>query len=532
MRCWLLVVISLLPCRVAAATDVVVLPFVNQSKDQGLRWMGESFPELLDERLRWPRLNILGREERLLAYDRIGIPYTNVLSKASLVKVGQELDADVLVLGEYQVEERNLQVTASLLDLRRNWLSQEIKQVGELEDLQAISGRLAWEILRLLESGFPLSRDEFVSRFRMIPNIALEHYIRGIIETDQSLQVRYLRQADREHPNFGKAIFELGKIFHQMKDYPTSVLWLQKLMRLGGERSEARFLMGLNYLYLKEYGKAAFEFERLGEAWPLNQVSNNLGIALSYGDDPGAARRAFERAVDAEADDPDSLFNLAYHHWRNGHFTSAVPHLRQALARNEDDGEVHYLLSKCLTAIGRTTEGRSELARAMALDARIKTWEDKRQMPDLFRVQTHFDEVGLRQLQIQIQQAQDQRLSQVPSDQRLASLLTEARELCDAGEYQLSEKKLSEAIRIAPESVEARMMMSKLLQAEGNTERAIAECKSALWLEESFEGRLLLSRLYLSANRRSEALAEAQQALLLDPGNAEARELVSRLNGQ
>src|SRR5688572_1663042 len=83
----------------AQMQTVVVLPFANQSKNAGLHWMSESFPELLEDRLKWSKLNVLGREERLLAFDRIGIPYSSSLSQASLIKIGQELDADILILG-------------------------------------------------------------------------------------------------------------------------------------------------------------------------------------------------------------------------------------------------------------------------------------------------------------------------------------------------------------------------------------------------------------------------------------------------
>src|SRR4029453_13348047 len=83
----------------AQLQTVVVLPFANQSKNAGLLWMSESFSEVLEDRLKWPRLNVLGRDERLLAFDRIGIPYSSSLSQASLLKIGQELDANILVFG-------------------------------------------------------------------------------------------------------------------------------------------------------------------------------------------------------------------------------------------------------------------------------------------------------------------------------------------------------------------------------------------------------------------------------------------------
>jgi hypothetical protein len=49
----------LLSCSstLAQLQTIVVLPFANQSKDAGLQWMGESFAEGLEDRLKWPKLN-------------------------------------------------------------------------------------------------------------------------------------------------------------------------------------------------------------------------------------------------------------------------------------------------------------------------------------------------------------------------------------------------------------------------------------------------------------------------------------------
>src|SRR5215831_15818795 len=102
---------------------VTVLPFANQSGNRSVRWIGGSFPELLEDRLRWPGLNILGREERLVAFERMGIPYSNSLSKASLIKIGQELDSTLLIWGDFTFDGSKLTASASVIDLSKNTLS-------------------------------------------------------------------------------------------------------------------------------------------------------------------------------------------------------------------------------------------------------------------------------------------------------------------------------------------------------------------------------------------------------------------------
>jgi len=53
---------------------VFVVPFENQSKAPGIEWISDSFPELLQERLNLSTLFVLPREDRIRAYDRVGIP--------------------------------------------------------------------------------------------------------------------------------------------------------------------------------------------------------------------------------------------------------------------------------------------------------------------------------------------------------------------------------------------------------------------------------------------------------------------------
>jgi tetratricopeptide (TPR) repeat protein len=391
----------------AVMRTLAVLPFANLSKTRSVRWIGETFPELLEDRLRWPGLTVLGREERLIAFERIGIPYSNVLSKASLIKIGQELDSTLLIWGDFSLEGSRLKVSASVLDLSNSTLSPELKEEGDLVDLQASCGQLAWQILKSLDSSLSVTREAFVARFPAIPNIALENYVRGLLEAERSKQIRFFRQADKAYPNFVKAIFQLGKIYHQERDYSTSSLWLQRVIRLDKDSSEARFLLGLNYLLLKNYEKATLEFQQLVQVVPLSEVYSNLAVALSLKGSNEDATTAFHKALEGDPSGNDYLFNQAYHFWRTGNFVSATRDLKELLSRDEEDPEAHYLLYKCLQAIGRISEADTSWTLVRQLNPKFESWESRKQMPDLFRIQSNFDEVRLRRLQLEIQALQD-----------------------------------------------------------------------------------------------------------------------------
>ncbi len=531
IHCLLLAILALLAFEahcLAEMQTVVVLPFANRSKDPSLHWMSESFPELLEERLKWPGLNVLGREERLLGFDRIGIPYNNRLAKASMIKIGQELDASILLLGEFSSDGKEIDVSISVLDLKKNFLKAPLKENGALEQFQTVCGRLAWKVLAQLDPTFPLSLDAYQSRFSQIPNLAFENYIRGLIESDRARQIRFFRQADKAYPNYSKAIFQLGRVYHQEKDYATSSLWLQRLVRLDSEVTEACFLLGLNQLYLKNYDNAVAEFERLSRVIPLNEVHSNLGIAMSLKGAKETAVQALQKAIDGDPAEADYHFNLGYHLWKTGDFAGALRTLQQVAERDDSDSEAQYLLYKCYRALGKEEESKAAWESAKALSPKVENWETRRQMPDLFRIQSNFDEASFRQLQLKIQELQESKADFLSPQDRAARDISRASQLLAAGKPDEAEQLLAQIILRAPDSADARLVMGRVFEAKGEKERAVSELRASLWLRDSAATRVFLSRLYLELNRRSEAQAQAMMALKLEPGNREAQDLVAK----
>ncbi len=516
----------------ADAQSIVVLPFADLSRNQGMHWMSESFPELLEDRLKRPTINVLGREERMIAFDRMGIPYTSSLSKASLIKIGQELDASILLLGDFNSNGDRIETSVSILDLKRNRLTSPIREEGELEQYQHLCGRMAWKVLTQIDPSFPLNLDSFLARFPIIPNVAHENYIRGLIESDGIKQIRFFRQADRAYPNYSKAIFQLGKIYHQQKDYATSSLWLQRLIKLDTEVLEAGFLLGLNELYLKHYEKAADEFQRLSSVIPLKEVFNNLGISWSLSGSAESATRAFQNALEGDPLEADYYFNLANHFWKTGNFSGAVKKLKEVIQRSESDAEAHYLLYKCYHAIGKPSEAAAALALAMQLSPKIESWENRKQIPELFRIQSSFDESSFHQLQLEIRQIQESKLNPKSPAERTAETIGKATHHLQSRELDQAEKLLAQAIQQAPESADARVLMGKVLEAKGEKARAVAEYRASLWLQESASTRVLLSRLYLSLDRKKEAKTQATMALDREPGNIEAKEILAKITSQ
>src|SRR5512140_64210 len=90
----------------AGGNTLLVLPFENTSGAPGLAWISEAFPEILGQRLSSPALYVLNRDDRLRAYDRMGIPAEFHPSRATVYRIAEQMGVDYIVLGSYTFDGR------------------------------------------------------------------------------------------------------------------------------------------------------------------------------------------------------------------------------------------------------------------------------------------------------------------------------------------------------------------------------------------------------------------------------------------
>ena len=98
---------------------LMVMPFENQSSAPGLEWIGESFPEVLSQRMASPQLYVISRDDRDYAFDHSGVPSTVLPSRATIYRVAEQMDADYVVLGSYTFDGKTFSAKAQLLDMKK-----------------------------------------------------------------------------------------------------------------------------------------------------------------------------------------------------------------------------------------------------------------------------------------------------------------------------------------------------------------------------------------------------------------------------
>lgn len=354
-----------------AADTIAVLPLFNIDEQTALNldWIGESVSETIDEALNSSGLLVLTREDRAEVYHRLSLRTGVVLTKGSVLKIAETLDAGQVVFGDFHVEgaesgatslKSSIRLTVRIIDLKKLKQGAEFTQTGTLENLSQMETKLAWMLLRQLAPESAPSEEEFFHDRVPVRVDAMESYVRGLMASNEEQKLKLFTQAAKLDEHFSQPNFRLGHTLFLKKDYKTAAQWLAKVSRGDSHFLEASFLRGICKYQEGDFDGAVDLFRMVSDEIPLNEVYNNLGAALSRRNDPAAADN-FKKALDGDEADPDYWFNLGYSLWRQGRFDLAATHFRAVLDRSPGDQEATTFLGRCLKQEGpRPGDPRSE----------------------------------------------------------------------------------------------------------------------------------------------------------------------------
>ncbi len=531
LRAAIFLVLFLWGASLSAQFDVgIVLPFENNSRDPQLDWIGESFAEVLASNLASPRFMMLDRRERTAAFDSLGIPNTSILSDATIYKVAQAVDANKLVLGRYEYSNGVFKASARVMDMDGPSLSKEFMESGPLADLMQLQAGLAWQILQFVRPSLPVSKADFIVDHRIARLDAFENYVRGLLSKNRADQIRYLRNALRLDAQFTKPAFELGLIYFKDHDYPTSILWLSKLRRGDDDYLEANYFLGLANLYQEQYERSAAAFRAVAQQLPLNEVYNNLGIALLRQDKPGATSY-FEKAIQSNPADPDYRFNLGYALWKRDNCSQAIPHLRKAVQGSTNPAS-RAIYIECLEKTGQSDEAARQ---QKLLQQQAPEWaqkKDPQRFQYLERPKDNYDGASLRQLRMLIEVQTELKHSKLPLAEHVTLHFQQAQKYLEEGYDREAADELQQAIDYDPDNLEAYLQLARIHVKAGRFEEALKILNQSLQRKEYAAGHLLLAKIYLEQGKWEEAQTQLNSALRLEPSSAEAVVMMQELNSK
>jgi tetratricopeptide (TPR) repeat protein len=550
----------------------LVFPFENAGSSPRLDWLGEGLEELTIQYLSDGGEQVYSHAGRAGEFERYGLPITAKLSRATMLRIAQDLDADYVVFGSFNSDGTSLTVNSRVLRVDPPALLPGIKESAPLSSLMELQTGLVWKMVAANERAYPLALKDFAKMQRPLRLDAFEHFVRGVLANEDEPRLRELKEAARLEPNWPDPDFALGETYASRNDCNSALPWLARVPKTNQRYVEAAFAIGVCRLQMNQPDKAeeiytALQdslrqrtkresgFSAIGSADPP-EVLNNLAIALARQGNVPAALANLRRATDMDPDEDDYPFNLGLISLRTGEFANAAAFFREATEREPDSPEDRAFLIQALEKAGKKTEAdeeREAAAEALGPNAltavRIetkaetnkgdvaKTEADKADaLSRLERLKTDLDVAPLR-LEISSASAPTKTpgTSSASSasggvvEQTPATRIRRGRQELSIGRLDGAEGEFRAALASDPPNAAAHRGLAEVARRRGNLDEAVKELQASLQSRDSAFVRTMLAKVYLDQKKIDLARTELERVLKLAPNYTEAKVLLDHL---
>jgi tetratricopeptide (TPR) repeat protein len=495
---------------------ILVLPFDNRSGQPSLEWIREAASEILSMRFASAGFQPTSRADRIYALDHLGLPQGFQPSRASSIKLAQTLDADSIVVGSFTTDGTSIVAQAQFVNVPRLSMLPEVSARGQMRDMIAVFGTLAWKLTKELDPEFGVAEETFTTAGKGMRLDAFEQYIRGITEPDQAERLRHLQQAVKLSPDNSAAWMAIGREDYGAQQYQDAADAFAKVDRNGSDGLEAGFYRGLSLLFSGDYAHAKDAFADVAKVLPLAEVINNEGVAMSR--QGQNATSLFIQAAAADPNTADYHFNLALSLKRHGNVDGALNELAQCLKLRPNDSEAQSLV---------------DAWKKPAAPPSASTATDSGAAPDpLERIIRTFDVTAFKQAAAMMDEVDEQQLAALSPGEQAKTLCGQAKGYLGRGLLLEAERLYQAAVVADSKSSQAHAGLAEVRERSGDAESARKEAHSALELGPSADAYMVLAELDLAAGSLNEANAEAGDALKLEPANPAIQELMRQIQAK
>jgi len=534
------------PPRGAAAATYqqgiyLVFPFENAGASPRLDWLSEGLEELTIQRLSGAGEQVYSHAGRLVELERNGLSRSSKLSRATMLHIGEDLDADFVVFGRFTANGTSLTIESRILKVNPARLLPVVRETGTLDSLMDLHSRLVWRMLSANDRNYALSIAEFTKRQRRLRLDAFEHYIRGLLAVEDDARLRELREAARLEPEWPEPDFALGEAYFARRDCDSALPWYARVPKTDHHSVESVFATGVCRLLLGQADQAEAVFTALQAALKDNMVSgadlpeilNDLAIAWARQGKTAAAQTELRRAAELDPEEDDYSFNLGLLALQSNDPAAAADYFRDAAGREPDNPEDRALLILSLETAGKKTEADQERETAtetfgpnglpaIRLDVKNET------VARLSRIKTELDVTALRG-EIEPSALPASEAASTSSSDTSVAHLRRGRQELSAGHADAAEKEFRAVLAADPGSPAAHRGLAEIDRRQGKMDDAVKELQASLEARDSAVVRTLLAKIYLEMKKPNLARAEAEKALKLAPNYAEAKQLLEHL---
>jgi tetratricopeptide (TPR) repeat protein len=491
---------------------ILVLPFENRSGQADLGWIGDSFPDTLNQRLSSASFFTISREDRQYALDHLGFPADFRPTRATTIRIAQTLDANYVIIGSYNVANGRISVQAQVLAVNALSMSPPIEDSNDLRKLFDVQNTIAWKIAKYIDPQFNLALQTFLGASGQVKLSAFENYIRGVGAPTPQERIKRLQLAAQESPNYTAALLALGKNQFMERDYERAAATLARIPQNDRLALEANFYLGLARFNAAHYAEAEKAFSFVASRLPLPEVINNEAVAVSRQGHNATA--LFQRAVAADPKDADYHYNLAVSLFRAGNTSEAQREVDLTLKLRPTDSEALNL--KALISRGAPASATVATTTTKANTRANNSFEP------LERIRRTYSEASFRQAAFQIDQLRAARMQTLPSAEQATQYIQLGSDYLAQGLIPEAEREFQSALAASPNSAQARAGLAAIREQSGDVAAARQEAQASIKLQPNASAYLVLARLELNGNQVADSAADVARALKLEPNNTAA----------
>jgi predicted Zn-dependent protease/TolB-like protein len=536
------------PNGAAQSGVYLVFPFENAGASPRLDWLGEGLEELTIQSLSASGQQVYSHAGRTTELERNGLPFSAKLSRASMLRVAQDLDADFVIFGSFTSDGKSLTIESRVLRTDPLMLLPTVRETAPLDSLMEMQSKLVWRLLSENDKAYRPTLAEFSKGQRALRLDAFEHYIRGLLANEDEPRLRELREASRLEPAWPDPYFALGQTYFTRNDCTTALSFLSHIPPAHDRYLEALFSTGVCRLQLNQPDRAEDVFMSLQNSLTGNskgqqqagalgadlpEILNNLAVAHARRGKTAEAQAELRRATDLDPDEDDYPFNLGLLALQSADFTAAAAAFRDASERKPENPEDRALLVQSLEKAGKKSEAdqeRESAAEALGPNALQSAHVDVK--PDatfrLARIRTELDTTALR-LEIAASGSAPNSAPTGAAIESAASHIRRGRQELTAGHLDSSENEFRGVLRTEPANAAAHRGLGEIAHRRGKLDDAVKELQASLDARDSALVRTMLARIYLEQKKPDLARAEVQRALKLAPNYTEAKQLLEHL---
>ena len=525
----------------------LVFPFQNAGSSPRLEWLSEGLEELTIRDLNGAGQQVYSHAARTAELERNALPFSANVSRASMVRIAQDLDADFVIFGSFSSDGKSLTVDARVLRIEPAALLPAIHESAPLASLMDLQSKVVWNLLTSNDRSYTRTLGEFAKAQPALRLDAFEHYIRGEGANDDEVRLRELREASRLEPAWADVDFALGEAYVARNDCTAALSWFAHVPKSHERYAEAAFYSGVCRLQQNQPDRAEDIFTSLQTTLGLPgddpqggltggeipEILNNLAIARERQGKTAAAEADLRRATDLDPDEDDYPFNLGLLAFRAKDFAAAAGYFREASERKPENAEDRALLIESLEKGDKKQEAEQEREAAnVALGPNalpvIRLGAKNDAISLLERVKGELDTAAIR-FEMEAPKAGAKAATENGGVDSVTSHLRRGRQELTAGRLDAAEAEFRATLHSDPSNAVAHRGLGEIQRRRGKLDDAVKEFQASLETRDSAVVRTLLARVYLEQKKSDLARTEVQRALKVAPNYTEAKQLLERL---